>query len=57
MSTHHLEQEDHARDAAFSTALHGKNAAALTGLAALRSKNKEAQRAAVDEYFKHWDNK
>ncbi|KAJ9611277.1 Delta(24)-sterol C-methyltransferase [Cladophialophora chaetospira] len=52
-----LEQEDHARDAAFYKALHGKSVEARGGLAAMRNKDKEAQKAAVDEYFKHWDNK
>ncbi|KAI5288876.1 Replication factor C (RF-C) subunit, partial [Ascosphaera acerosa] len=31
--------------------------AGCAGKAALRSKNKEAQKAAVEQYFKHWDNK
>lgn len=51
-----LEAEDHARDAAFAKALHGKSAEAK-GLFALRNKNQQAQKLAVDEYFKHWDNK
>jgi len=52
-----LEQEDHARDAAFNKALHGKSSEAAGGFAAMRNKDKAAQKAAVDEYFKHWDNK
>jgi len=52
-----LQKEDHARDAAFNKALHGKSAQARGGLAAMRSKDAVAQKAAVDEYFKHWDNK
>ncbi|KAK4156791.1 sterol 24-C-methyltransferase erg-4 [Chaetomidium leptoderma] len=53
-----LEKEDHARDAAFKSALHGKSAAAAGGFAAMLSKNdKEAKKLAVDEYFKHFDNK
>lgn len=54
---HILEAEDHARDAAFNKALHGKSAQAKGGFAAMRTKDKAAQKAAVDEYFKHWDNK
>ncbi|KIY02672.1 uncharacterized protein Z520_01137 [Fonsecaea multimorphosa CBS 102226] len=52
-----LEKEDHARDAAFNKALHGKSVEASGGLMAMRTKDKAAQKAAVDEYFKHWDNK
>ncbi|KAJ6153662.1 Sterol 24-C-methyltransferase [Penicillium chermesinum] len=52
-----LEREDKARDAAFNNALHGKSAKARGGLTAMRGKDAAAQKAAVDEYFKHWDNK
>ena len=52
-----LEREDHARDAAFNKALHGKSSDARGGFAAMRGKDKAAQKAAIDEYFKHWDNK
>lgn len=51
-----LEKEDHARDAQFNKALHGKSAQAQGGFAAMRGKDAAAQKAAVDEYFKHWDN-
>lgn len=53
----HLEAEDHARDAAFNRALHGKSSEAAGGFMAMRNKDHAAQKAAVDEYFKHWDNK
>lgn len=52
-----LEQENHARDAEFNRAMHGKSAQLRGGFAALRGKDSAAQKAAVDEYFKHWDNK
>lgn len=52
-----LEHEDVARDAAFNKALHGKSAKVNGGLAAMRGKDATAQKAAIDEYFKHWDNK
>lgn len=52
-----LEREDHARDAAFNKAMHGKSAQARGGIAAMFSKGSDAKKAAVDEYFKHWDNK
>lgn len=52
-----LEREDHSRDAAFNKALHGKSAQARGGIAAMFSKGSDAKQAAVDEYFKHWDNK
>lgn len=54
-STVQLHTENHKQDAEFSRALHGKSVVAHTGLAALRNKNKEAQKATVDDYFKHWD--
>jgi sterol 24-C-methyltransferase len=52
-----LEQENHVRDAEFNRAMHGKSAQSRGGFAALRGKDSAAQKAAVDEYFKHWDNK
>lgn len=52
-----LEKEDKARDAAFNKALHGNSAKAKGGIAAMFSKGSDAKKAAVDEYFKHWDNK
>lgn len=52
-----LEREDHARDAAFNKAMHGKSAQAKGGLSAMFSKGGAAKQAAVDEYFKHWDDK
>jgi sterol 24-C-methyltransferase len=52
-----LEQEDHSRDAAFNKAMHKDSANAEGGFRAMLKKDKAAQKAAVDEYFKHWDNK
>jgi sterol 24-C-methyltransferase len=52
-----LEREDKERDAAFNKALHGKSALAKGGIAAMFSKDKAAKKLAVDEYFKHFDNK
>ncbi|KAL4787617.1 S-adenosyl-L-methionine-dependent methyltransferase [Aspergillus varians] len=52
-----LEQENHQRDADFNRALHGSSAEAQGGFAAMRQKSAAAQKAAVEEYFKHWDNK
>ncbi|EDU51495.1 sterol 24-C-methyltransferase (Delta(24)-sterol C-methyltransferase) [Pyrenophora tritici-repentis Pt-1C-BFP] len=57
MSPVALEQEDHTRDAEFNKAMHGKSAKARGGMTAMLQKDKAAQQAAVDEYFKHWDNK
>ena len=57
MSPIALEREDVARDAAFNQAMHGKSAKVRGGLSALSGKDNAAQKAAVDEYFKHWDNK
>lgn len=56
-SQHLLEKEDKERDAAFNKALHGKSSDARGGLMAMRTKDVAAQKEAVDEYFKHWDNK
>ena len=57
MSPTTLEKEDHNRDAAFNKAMHGNSAQAKGGMTAMFQKDKAAQQAAVDEYFKHWDNK
>ncbi|KAK9480238.1 S-adenosyl-L-methionine-dependent methyltransferase [Lipomyces japonicus] len=51
------EKVDRVRDAKFKEALHGKDATKKQGFFAAVSKNADAQKAAVDEYFKHWDNK
>lgn len=51
-----LEREDKTRDAQFNKAMHGNSAKARGGIAAMFSKGGEAKQAAVDEYFKHWDN-
>lgn len=51
-----LEKQDLARDAAFKQALHGKTSESK-GLFAAMGKDHAAHNAAVDEYFKHWDNK
>jgi sterol 24-C-methyltransferase len=52
-----LEKEDHQRDAEFVKALHGSSVEAKGGFAAMLSKDKEAKKLAVDEYFKHFDKK
>ncbi|KAH8689915.1 putative sterol 24-c-methyltransferase [Talaromyces proteolyticus] len=57
MSPAKLESEDHSRDAAFNKAMHGKSSTAAGGFAAMRNKDEKAHKLAVDEYFKHWDNK
>jgi sterol 24-C-methyltransferase len=57
MAPHSLEQEDHSRDAAFNKVMHGSSAQKRGGFAAMLGKGADGQKAAVDEYFKHWDNK
>ncbi len=52
-----LEKEDKLRDAEFNRAMHGTSSNAQGGFSAMLQKDKKAQAAAVDEYFKHWDNK
>lgn len=51
-----LEQENHQRDADFNKAMHGRTGTDQ-GFMAMLKKDAKAQKAAVDEYFKHWDNK
>ncbi|GAB7363103.1 hypothetical protein MBLNU230_g3394t1 [Neophaeotheca triangularis] len=51
-----LEKEDRERDAAFKAALHGKTAEERNSFLAMMQKDHKSQKAAVDEYFKHWDN-
>lgn len=57
MATAKLEAQDKARDAAFNKAMHKDSSEARGGFSAMLKKDKAAQKAAVDEYFKHWDNK
>ncbi|CCE62872.1 hypothetical protein TPHA_0D02350 [Tetrapisispora phaffii CBS 4417] len=45
------------RQAQFAKELHGEDAGSKTGLTALFSKNKSAQKEAVAKYLKHWDGK
>lgn len=52
-----LESEDRSRDAAFNKAMHGKSSEERTAFMAMMKKDKAAQSAAVDEYFKFWDGK
>jgi sterol 24-C-methyltransferase len=51
-----LEQEDKSRDASFSKVLHGK-VNERGGIASMFGKDSASKKEAVDEYFKHWDNK
>ncbi len=57
MSPTALEKEDHERDESFNKALHGKSMQERAGLTAMMRKDPDAQKIAIDEYFKHWDNK
>lgn len=41
----------------FENIMHKKTAHTDEGFSAMLKKDKEAQRAAVAEYFQHWDNK
>ena len=51
-----LETEDHTRDAAFNTAMHGKTVMGK-GFGSMLSKDHAAHKAATEEYWKHWDDK
>jgi sterol 24-C-methyltransferase len=57
MAPANLEKEDHTRDAAFNKAMHKASSKAQGGFSAMLQKDKAAQKAAVEEYFKHWDQK
>ena len=57
MAKANLEKEDHQRDAAFNKAMHGKTAGQAAGVSTILFKDRDAKKAAVDEYFKHFDNK
>uniref|UniRef100_A0A060T2N3 Sterol 24-C-methyltransferase n=1 Tax=Blastobotrys adeninivorans TaxID=409370 RepID=A0A060T2N3_BLAAD len=48
-----LAPKDFEKDAEFAKALHGS--ADTTGIGAVFKKNRDAQQAAVDGYFKHWE--
>ena len=57
MGSYTLENEDHTRDAAFNKAMHGKSAEERAGMLSMLKKDPAAQKAALEDYFKHWDNK
>ncbi|KAK7205974.1 sterol 24-C-methyltransferase [Myxozyma melibiosi] len=57
MSTFAPQVQDRETDAKFKEVMHGKDVASKTGFMSAISKNDDAQKAAVDEYFKFWDNK
>jgi sterol 24-C-methyltransferase len=52
-----LEVQDFKRDADFKNALHGKTSQGTNFFLNMMGKSKDAQKFAVDGYFKHWDNK
>lgn len=51
-----LAPKEYQKDADFSKAMHGE-VAERKGFGAVLNKDRDAQQAAVDGYFKHWDNK
>lgn len=51
-----LAPKDFKADADFAQAMHGTDTA-KSGFAAVLNKNKDAHNAAVEGYFKHWDNR
>ena len=55
-ATWNPEKEDKSRDAAFSKVLHGQ-VNQRGGIASMFGKDSASKKEAVDEYFKHWDNK
>ncbi|KAI9851267.1 MAG: Delta(24)-sterol C-methyltransferase [Thelocarpon superellum] len=57
MSPIRLETEDHSRDANFNKVLHGKSGQEQSSFLAMLKKDPAAHKAALDEYYRHWDNK
>ncbi|KAI9841105.1 MAG: Delta(24)-sterol C-methyltransferase [Sclerophora amabilis] len=57
MSPISLETEDHLRDADFNKIMHGKSAEEKNSFLAILKKDTVSQKAAVDEYFRHWDDR
>ncbi len=55
-ATWNPEKEDKSRDAAFSKVMHGQTKQ-RGGLASMFGKDAASKKEALDEYFKHWDNK
>jgi sterol 24-C-methyltransferase len=55
MSEFKLAPKEYQKDADFAKALHGSGE--RKGFGAVLNKDRAAQQAAVDGYFKHWDNK
>ncbi|KAF2398433.1 hypothetical protein EJ06DRAFT_497118 [Trichodelitschia bisporula] len=51
-----LEKQDLVRDKDFMKAMHGTSSESTGGIKAMMGKNNAAQKEAVAEYFKHWDN-
>jgi hypothetical protein len=52
-----LTEQEKLQHAEFSKALHGSSVEKSAGLRAMFGKGSDAKKLAVDEYFKHWDNK
>ncbi|KAH7014244.1 S-adenosyl-L-methionine-dependent methyltransferase [Microdochium trichocladiopsis] len=48
---------EQARNSAFDHALHGTSGSGQGGLKAMMSKDNSARKAAMDQYFQHWDDK
>ncbi len=57
VSTNVLQTENHKQDKEFAKAMHGGSSQKKGGFTAWMDKDHKAQQIAVDEYFKHWDNK
>lgn len=51
-----LQPENHEQDKAFGQAMHQKSSTKKGGFSAWMNKDHKAQKLAVDEYFKHWEN-
>jgi len=56
-SSQQLITSEQARNSAFDHALHGTSGTGQGGLKAMMSKDNGARKAAMDQYFQHWDDK
>lgn len=57
MSSQSLISGKDAQNSAFDKILHGGSSKSQGGLRAMMGKDRDANDAAVKEYFQHWDNK
>lgn len=57
VSSQQLITSEQARNSAFDHALHGTSGTGQGGFKAMMSKDNGARKAAMEQYFQHWDDK